>query len=211
MPGPLAGLKIIEMAGLGPGPFAAMMLADHGAGVIRLERPGNLAVPNDPLTRSRRSLSLNLKGEEGIAIVRRLVRDADGLIEGYRPGVMERLRIGPDVLIEDNPNCAPDERAFKTSGTPRRVRQLELTSPTGVQGWWDVTGVAEGGGFCPAVADNVEDSSDGVAILVHGGPWGLRLKAPDNAGPWSLEDPEQWGVPFVVLDLSGSSIRFEGA
>ena len=103
MPGPLAGLKIIEMAGLGPGPFAAMMLADHGAGVIRLERPGNLAVPNDPLTRSRRSLSLNLKGEEGIAIVRRLVRDADGLIEGYRPGVMERLGIGPDVLIEDNP------------------------------------------------------------------------------------------------------------
>jgi alpha-methylacyl-CoA racemase len=103
MPGPLAGLKIIEMAGLGPGPFAAMMLADHGAEVIRLERPGNLAVPNDPLTRSRRSLSLNLKSEEGIAILRRLAQDADGLIEGYRPGVMERLGIGPDVLLADNP------------------------------------------------------------------------------------------------------------
>jgi alpha-methylacyl-CoA racemase len=96
-------LKIIEMAGLGPGPFAAMMLADHGAEVIRLERPGNLAVPNDPLTRSRRSLSLNLKSEEGIAILRRLAQDADGLIEGYRPGVMERLGIGPDVLLADNP------------------------------------------------------------------------------------------------------------
>ncbi|HJS41365.1 MAG TPA: CaiB/BaiF CoA-transferase family protein [Sphingomicrobium sp.] len=103
MAGPLTGLRIVEMAGLGPGPFAAMMLADHGAEVIRLERPGNLAVPKDPLTRSRRSLSVNLKSPEGIAILRRLVRDADGLIEGYRPGVMERLGIGPDVLLDDNP------------------------------------------------------------------------------------------------------------
>lgn len=103
MAGPLTDLKIIEMAGLGPGPFAAMMLADHGAQVIRVERPQNLAVPRDPLTRSRRSLSLNLKSEEGIAILRRLARDADGLIEGYRPGVMERLGAGPDVLLEDNP------------------------------------------------------------------------------------------------------------
>ena len=103
MPGPLAGLKIVEMAGLGPGPFAAMMLADHGAEVIRVERPGNLAVPNDPLTRSRRSLSVNLKTEQGVAIVRRLASRADGLIEGYRPGVMERLGLGPDLLLKDNP------------------------------------------------------------------------------------------------------------
>jgi alpha-methylacyl-CoA racemase len=103
MPGPLAGLTIIEMAGLGPGPFAAMMLADHGAEVIRVERPGNLAVPNDPLTRSRRSLSVNLKTEQGVAIVRRLASQADGLIEGYRPGVMERLGLGPDLLRHDNP------------------------------------------------------------------------------------------------------------
>ena len=86
MPGPLAGLTIVEMAGLGPGPFAAMMLADHGAEVIRVERPGNLAVPKDPLTRTRRSLSLNLKTAEGVAIVRRLAEHADGMIEGYRPG-----------------------------------------------------------------------------------------------------------------------------
>ena len=103
MAGPLAGVKIIEMAGLGPGPFAAMMLGDHGAEVIRIERPGNLAVPRDPLTRSRKSLSLNLKSEEGIAILRQLARKADGLVEGYRPGVMERLGLGPDVLLEDNP------------------------------------------------------------------------------------------------------------
>jgi alpha-methylacyl-CoA racemase len=103
MAGPLAGLKIIEMAGLGPGPFAAMMLADHGAEVIRVERPGNLAVPNDPLTRSRRSLAVNLKTEAGVAIVRKLAGQADGLIEGYRPRVMERLGLGPDELLRDNP------------------------------------------------------------------------------------------------------------
>lgn len=103
MPGPLAGLTIVEMAGLGPGPFAAMMLADHGAELIRVERPGNLAVPNDPLTRSRRSLSVSLKTEDGVAIVRRLASRADGLIEGYRPGVMERLGLGPDELLKINP------------------------------------------------------------------------------------------------------------
>jgi alpha-methylacyl-CoA racemase len=102
MAGPLAGLKIIEMAGLGPGPFAAMMLADHGAEVIRVERPGNLAVPNDPLARSRRSIALNLKSEEGVVVVRQLAKDMDGLIEGYRPGVMERLGLGPADLLGDN-------------------------------------------------------------------------------------------------------------
>ena len=103
MAGPLTGLKIVEMAGLGPGPFTAMMLADHGAEVIRVERPGNLAVPNDPLTRSRRSLTVNVKTDAGVAIVRRLASGADGLIEGYRPGVMERLGLGPEALHADNP------------------------------------------------------------------------------------------------------------
>jgi alpha-methylacyl-CoA racemase len=103
MAGALQGLTIVEMAGLGPGPFAAMMLADHGARVIRVERPGNLAVPNDPLTRSRESLSLDLREEEGREIVRRLAAGADGLIEGYRPGVMERLGLGPDQLRAENP------------------------------------------------------------------------------------------------------------
>ena len=72
MAGPLAGLTIVEMAGLGPGPFAAMMLADHGASVIRVERAGMIAVPNDPLLRSRKSISLDLKREECREVVRRL-------------------------------------------------------------------------------------------------------------------------------------------
>ncbi len=103
MAGPLAGLTIVEMAGLGPGPFAAMMLADHGANVIRVERAGMIAVPNDPLLRGRKSISLDLKREECRAVVRRLAEQADGLIEGYRPGVMERLGLGPDTLIAANP------------------------------------------------------------------------------------------------------------
>ena len=103
MAGPLSGLKIVEMAGLGPGPFAAMMLADHGAEVIRVERAGMIGVPNDPLLRSRRSISLDLKQEAAREAVCRLTEDSDGLIEGYRPGVMERLGLGPDELIGANP------------------------------------------------------------------------------------------------------------
>ena len=103
MAGPLSGLKIVEMAGLGPGPFAGMMLADHGAEVIRVERAGMIGVPNDPLLRNRKSISLHLKREECREVVRRLASQANGLIEGYRPGVMERLGLGPGELIKANP------------------------------------------------------------------------------------------------------------
>ncbi|WP_405239714.1 CaiB/BaiF CoA transferase family protein [Lentisalinibacter orientalis] len=104
--GPLAGLKIIEIAGIGPGPFCGMMLADMGAAVIRVERksaPGGARPLPDPLTRSRRSIALDLKSPEGAAVVLRLVRDADALFEGFRPGVAERLGIGPDECLAANP------------------------------------------------------------------------------------------------------------
>lgn len=103
MAGPLAGLKIVEMAGIGPGPFAAMMLADHGAAVVRIERPGAMAGAEPLLGRTRRSITVNLKSRDGVEIVRTLCKDADGLIEGLRPGVMERLGLGPEILIGDNP------------------------------------------------------------------------------------------------------------
>lgn len=102
MTGPLAGLRILEMEGLGPAPFAGMMLADHGAEVIRIERQGGFKLPGDPLARSRRTLTVDLKQPDGIALVRDLARSCDGLIEGYRPGVMERLGLGPEVLLADN-------------------------------------------------------------------------------------------------------------
>ncbi|MBX3593413.1 CaiB/BaiF CoA-transferase family protein [Sphingomonas sp.] len=109
MTGPLAGVRIIEFAGIGPGPFAAMMLADHGAEVIRVERPQDLTEDaiairrKDVTLRSRRFVAIDLKDEKGAAQVRDLIAEADGLIEGFRPGVMERLGLGPDVALSLNP------------------------------------------------------------------------------------------------------------
>jgi len=103
MTGALEGLRIIEIAGIGPAPFCGMMLADHGAQVIRVERVGAHPSHKNILNRSRRSIAVDLKAAAGVQIVRDLARTADGLIEGFRPGVMERLGIGPEVLLADNP------------------------------------------------------------------------------------------------------------
>ena len=105
---PLNGIRVIEFAGIGPGPFAGMMLADHGAEVIRIDRPRakgspGTVDPKDPLLRNRTALSLDLKKPQAVAAVRRIVRGADAIIEGFRPGVMERLGLGPEELIGDNP------------------------------------------------------------------------------------------------------------
>lgn len=104
MAGPLAGLRIIEFAGIGPGPFCAMMLADHGAEVIRIDRPGARSDARDALGRNRRSVVLDMKKPEALAIARTLCAGADAIVEGYRPGVMERLGLGPEVLLADNPD-----------------------------------------------------------------------------------------------------------
>lgn len=104
MSGPLAGLRIVEIAGLGPTPFAAMALADMGAEVVRVERPGNrhvLGLAYDILNRGRDFVALDLKSEAGKAAARRLIARADGLIEGLRPGVMERLGLGPGDFPEN--------------------------------------------------------------------------------------------------------------
>lgn len=108
MSGALAGLTIIEMGGIGPVPFAAMMLGDHGASIIRIERPGGSIAPFDPrdaLSRGRsQNLVLDLAGDAGKATALDLCRTADAILEGFRPGVMERLGLGPDVLLQINPN-----------------------------------------------------------------------------------------------------------
>ena len=103
MAGILSGIRIIEIGGIGPGPFAAMMLADHGAEVITIQRRGGYFVPEDASSRSRRSIVLDIKKPEGLEVAKKLCRSADGLIEGFRPGVMERLGLGPDVLLGENP------------------------------------------------------------------------------------------------------------
>jgi alpha-methylacyl-CoA racemase len=104
MPGPLQGLKVIEMAGLGPAPFCAMLLADQGAQVVRIARPGEAKVVSEPVTaRGRPTLPLDLRQPEGRDTVLRLVEKADVLIEGFRPGVMERLGLGPDACLARRP------------------------------------------------------------------------------------------------------------
>src|SRR3954452_5330373 len=108
MPGPLEGFRIIEVAGIGPGPFSAMMLSDMGADVVRVDRAqGVRPKPSDPpvdvLTRGRRSVGIDLKHPDGVAALLDLVEKADALVEGFRPGVMERLGVGPDVCLARNP------------------------------------------------------------------------------------------------------------
>ncbi|MDO8295384.1 MAG: CaiB/BaiF CoA-transferase family protein [Caulobacter sp.] len=102
--GPLSGLKIVEFAGIGPGPFCGMLLSDLGADVVRVDRKGaGRASPADVTSRGRRSVALDLKSPDAIEAVLKLLESADGLIEGFRPGVMERLGLGPDVVLKRNP------------------------------------------------------------------------------------------------------------
>ena len=104
--GPLNGYRIVEMAGLGPAPFCAMLLSDMGADVVRIDREGGsnpLDLKIDVLNRGRRSVALNLKTPDGIATAFALIARADAVIEGYRPGVMERLGLGPEECLAKNP------------------------------------------------------------------------------------------------------------
>ncbi len=100
--GPLAGLRVLEFAGIGPGPHVAMLLADLGAEVVRIDRPG-AGVSNPVVERARHRLAADLKSEAGRAQVLAAAAAADVLIEGFRPGVMERLGLGPEILLEANP------------------------------------------------------------------------------------------------------------
>jgi alpha-methylacyl-CoA racemase len=101
--GPLHGIRIVEMAGLGPAPFAAQLLADLGADVIVVDRSSARADPTDLNRRSKRSIALNLKNADAIRACRRLIDGSDVLIEAFRPGVMERLGLGPEACLQSNP------------------------------------------------------------------------------------------------------------
>ncbi|MEM8922235.1 MAG: CaiB/BaiF CoA-transferase family protein [Actinomycetota bacterium] len=107
--GPLKGITVIELAGIGPGPFCAMMLADMGATVLRIDRAGAAVggdpadPPKDTLTRNRRSIAVDLKNPDGVEAVLKLVESADAIMEGFRPGVTERMGLGPDDCLARNP------------------------------------------------------------------------------------------------------------
>ena len=104
--GPLQGVKILEVGGIGPGPFCGMMLSDMGADIVRIERKGGLVLSEpkyDILTRNRRSAFIDLRKSEGVETLLKMVEKVDALQEGFRPGVMEKLGLGPDVCLQRNP------------------------------------------------------------------------------------------------------------
>ncbi len=109
--GPLQGVRVVELQGIGPGPFCGMMLSDMGAEVVRIDRAANAradgsepdAPPVDVLARGRRSLAIDLKNPDGVEVLLRVIEKSDALIEGFRPGVMERLGLGPDDCLARNP------------------------------------------------------------------------------------------------------------
>ena len=98
---PLSRIKVLELAGLAPAPLAGMILADFGATVVRIDRVGNVT-STDRIARGKKSIAVNLKSPRGVEVIRKLSRNADILIEPFRPGVMEKLGIGPDLLCEMN-------------------------------------------------------------------------------------------------------------
>ena len=102
--GPLKGVRIVEFAGIGPGPFACMLLSDMGADIVSIQRPGHgRNHPGNFVNRGRRTIELDMKKKEDVATARALVAKADVLVEGFRPGVMEKLGVGPKEMIAANP------------------------------------------------------------------------------------------------------------
>ncbi|MCX7931455.1 MAG: CoA transferase [Rhodovarius sp.] len=142
--GPLAGLRVIEFAGIGPGPFCGMLLADMGAEVIRIDRPeGPPGSPGDPTGRGKRSLALDLKRPAAVAAALRLIEGADGLIEGFRPGVMERLGLGPEVCLARNPRLVYGRITGWGQGGPRAATAGHDITYIAISGALGAIGTAE--------------------------------------------------------------------
>ena len=136
MTGPLQGLRVVEIAALGPAPFCGMVLADLGADVVRVDRAGAVtgghtsSTRNDLMGRGKRSIGVDLKHEEGVSVVLRLVEGADALIEGFRPGVTERLGIGPAVEDDD----AGSGIALAAHRDPFAIHGLVVTRAVDLEG-----------------------------------------------------------------------------
>ncbi|MGQ4385815.1 CaiB/BaiF CoA transferase family protein [Streptomyces sp. SAS_270] len=168
--GPLAGVRVVELAGIGPGPFAAMILADLGADVVRVDRPGGAGLAIDPAyditNRNKRSVVVDLKSEHGAARVLDLVDRADVLVEGYRPGVAERLGVGPEDCHARNPKLVYGRMTGWGQQGPlaqRAGHDIAYIAPTGT------LGMIGNPGEPPAVPANlVGDYAGGSLYLVVG-------------------------------------------
>ena len=220
MPGALSGIRIIEFAGIGPGPFCGMMLGDHGAEVIRIDRPGAGLDPRDALSRNRKSVLLDIKTPEGLSAAKALCATADGLIEGFRPGVMERLGLGPDVLHAANPNLVYGRMTGWGQTGPYAQAAGHDINYIALSGVLHTIGVA-GGKPVPPV-NYVGDFGGGAMFLAFGMVAGLL--AVKNGAPGQVIDAAMTdgsallaGMSFAMLaqgttsDVPGTNLLDGGA
>ena len=220
MPGALSGIRIIEFAGIGPGPFCGMMLGDHGAEVIRIDRPGAGLDPRDALSRNRKSVLLDIKTPEGLSAAKALCATADGLIEGFRPGVMERLGLGPDVLHAVNPTLVYGRMTGWGQTGPYAQSAGHDINYIALSGVLHTIGVA-GGKPVPPV-NYVGDFGGGAMFLAFGMVAGLL--AVKNGAPGQVIDAAMTdgsallaGMSFAMLvqgttsDVPGTNLLDGGA
>lgn len=168
--GPLAGVRVVELAGIGPGPFAAMTLADLGADVVRVDRPGGggLAIPHrhDVTNRNKRSVLLDLKQPAGVEAVLALAERADVLVEGFRPGVAERLGVGPDACLARNSRLVYGRMTGWGQDGPLAHRAGHDIGYIAVTGALGMTGAPDGPPYAPA--NLLGDYAGGALYLVIG-------------------------------------------
>ncbi|MFE9116444.1 CaiB/BaiF CoA transferase family protein [Streptomyces sp. NPDC007172] len=168
--GPLAGVRVVELAGIGPGPFAAMLLADLGADVVRVDRPGGAGLGIDPAydltNRNKRSVIVDLKAPGGPGLVLDLVERADILVEGYRPGVAERLGVGPEPCLGRNPRLVYGRMTGWGQDGPLAQRAGHDIAYIAITGTLGMIGGADGGPVVPA--NLVGDYAGGSLYLVIG-------------------------------------------
>ncbi|AXK32568.1 CoA transferase [Streptomyces armeniacus] len=168
--GPLGGVRVVELAGIGPGPYAAMVLADLGADVVRVDRPGGPGLGIDPecdvTNRNKRSIVLDLKSADGAATVLDLVERADVLLEGYRPGVAERLGVGPDECLARNPRLVYGRMTGWGQDGPLAARAGHDIGYIAVTGALGLAGPADGPPYAPA--NLLGDYAGGSLYLVIG-------------------------------------------
>ncbi len=189
MPGPLSGVKVVELAGLGPAPFCGMVLADLGADVVQVERVGSVpgdrepVSTNDLLGRGKRSIAVDLKSDDGVEVVLRLVETSDVLIEGFRPGVAERLGLGPAQCHVRNPSLVFGRMTGWGQHGPLAGRAGHDIDYIAISGVLSSIGPPE----APAVPLNLVGDFGGGGMLLAFGVLAALLAA-DRGGPGQVVD-----------------------
>ena len=211
--GPLKGLRVIELAGIGPAPFTAMLLADMGTEVVRIDRvePVELGLPDKTdhrfavLDRGRRSVAIDLKQPRGRALALQLIGRADAVIEGFRPGVMERLGLGPDVCLAANPRLVYGRvTGFGQDGplSPRAGHDINYIALAGVLG-----SIGRGADEPPAIPLNlIGDFAGGAMFLAFGvvaAMLAVQRNGPDGGGGQVVDASMIDGAAYLMGMMQG--------